>query len=330
MTSDVPSPRLIIMDTDIGSDIDDALALLLLLHLPEIELLGITTVYGQVELRAKIARRILQAAKVNVPVVAGMGTPISSPMPIWHTDLEGYGILTDSDRAKSLKDFDIAVGAPGFLIDCVMRYPGRVVILAIGALTNLARALEIEPKVAQTVASVVFMGAGITYPMKAPDQLATNTEYLAHPSHNVRCDVAAAQQVFESELPIRVLTNDVTTSVWWDGESVQQVCEAAAPAETAAVGRLLRVWLTYRSEIFRKPITGTCPHDPLTAAEAAMPGRFVQYAEGVVWVNADGSTTFAPEKGGRHHVGWQVDSRAFLAWMPGRLLGMIDCGCDSS
>ena len=52
----------ILMDTDIGSDIDDALALLLLIHLQEVELVGVTTVYGKVELRAKIARRILQAA----------------------------------------------------------------------------------------------------------------------------------------------------------------------------------------------------------------------------------------------------------------------------
>ena len=73
----------ILFDTDIGSDIDDALALLLLLRIPDVELIGVTTVYGCTDIRAKVAKKILDAAQRSVPVISGCGTPLGSPMPIW-------------------------------------------------------------------------------------------------------------------------------------------------------------------------------------------------------------------------------------------------------
>jgi purine nucleosidase len=322
MGTDRPrEPQAVILDTDIGSDIDDALALLLLLHLQNAQLLGVTTVYGNVELRAKIARRILQAACADVPVIASMGNPMSSPIPIWHTGAEGEGLLKAEDIQTPLEDCGLMAGAPEFLADQALRFPGEVTILAIGALTNLARALEIEPRFATAVSRVVFMGGGVTYPAPMPKELSVGTEYWASPSHNIRCDVAAAKKVFQSGLKIIALTNDVTTAIWWDGETVQQMLRAESPPETVAVGKLLRVWLNYRSRVFRRSITGTCPHDPLTAAEAAHPGRFVQYAGGEIRVHADGSTTFTPVPGGRHQVSIGVEGKAFLAWMAPRLLG---------
>jgi purine nucleosidase len=71
----------ILFDTDIGSDIDDALALLLLLRIPDADLVGLTTVYGCTDIRAKVAKKILQAACRPVPVVAGLGVPFKSRYP---------------------------------------------------------------------------------------------------------------------------------------------------------------------------------------------------------------------------------------------------------
>jgi inosine-uridine nucleoside N-ribohydrolase len=116
-----------------------------------------------------------------------------------------------------------------------------------------------------------------------------------------------------------ILTNDVTTRVWWTGEPVQDLLNAEDPPETAAVGKLLKVWLEYRSKVFRTRVTGTCPHDPLTVAEAAG-GEFVRYARGRMSINEDASTTFIPDNEGPHLAGVDVDEERFLAWLSERLL----------
>jgi purine nucleosidase len=97
----------ILFDTDIGSDIDDALALLLLLRVPDVELVGLTTVYGCTDIRAKVAKKILDAAGCSAPVVAGHATPFESPMPVWHAGTEGDAVLTDLERTASLESMDI-------------------------------------------------------------------------------------------------------------------------------------------------------------------------------------------------------------------------------
>jgi inosine-uridine nucleoside N-ribohydrolase len=109
------------------------------------------------------------------------------------------------------------------------------------------------------VKEVFFMGGGVTYRSPLPVSLKAGTRYRTEPSHNVRCDVRAAQIVFHSALAINVLTNDVTTQLWWDGPAVQGLMQAVHPPEATLVGTLLKVWLNYRSHIFRQEVTGTCP-----------------------------------------------------------------------
>ncbi len=310
------TPVRILMDTDIGSDIDDALALLLLLHLADVELLGVTTVYGNVELRAKIARRILQAAIVNVPVHAGIGTPMSSPLPIWHSNLEGVGLLTDEEFAAPLSEFDLGTDAPSFIADQVMSAPGEMTLVCCGALSNVAAAIALNPAVTDAIGRLVFMGAGVAY----PDPIFADRDYEAEASHNVRCDVEAARRAVESPIEMTLVTNDVTTEVWWDGDSVQQLVTSQNPPETAAVGKLMDVWLKYRTSYLDCPITGTCPHDALTVAEAVYPRRFVGCCRGRVSIHRDASTTFVLDKKGPHRAAIRVDQDAFLSWLPARLI----------
>ncbi len=313
----------VLLDTDIGSDIDDALALLLLLHLSDVELVGVTTVYGKVDLRARIARRILQLAGSSVPVVIGEGMPMRPAFPVWHTDLEGVGLLSDADLAVSHQTLDISLDASAFIVENVLRCPGEVTLIAIGALTNVARALEMEPRIAHLLNRLVFMGAGITYPDPAPTPMVAGEVYESKRSHNVGCDVESARRIFSSGVPIQVLTNDVTTRVWWAGDAVQQFLDADDPPEAVAVAGLLKVWLDYRSEIFGQPVTGTCPHDPLIVAEAVMLGRFVEYAQGHIVVNDDGSTRFTSETVGPHEVGKTVDVDRFLLLLAPRLMQRV-------
>ena len=310
----------ILFDTDISSDIDDALALLLILHLRDVDLLGVTTVYGNVALRAKVAREILRADGRSAPVRAGVGIPMQSQFPIWHSGTEGIEILDEEQVKAPLRRFGVGEDAAGFLVDQVQNHPGEITLISLGALTNVAHAMQADPRFATSLKRLVFMGAGVTYDKPMPVPLVTETEYFARASHNVRCDSEAAQRVFASEVQITVLTNDVTSRLWWDGEAVQLFCQSRTPAAVRCVAKLLKVWLEYRSELFGEPITGTCPHDALTVAEAVKPGCFVDYTRGWIKVLPDGATTFTVDPNGPHQAGVDVNAGNFFDWFNPRML----------
>lgn len=303
----------VLIDTDIGSDIDDALALLLLLQFPDFELVGLTTVYGDTAIRAKVAKKMLDAAGCRAPVVAGCGEPIGSSMPIWHAGTEGDGVLTPEERSAPLETFGIGSDAPGFIIDMVNTHGRDLTVVCLGALTNIASALRREPSLAARLGPLFFMGGGITFRDPVPAILDPGRPYRAYPSHNVRCDAVAAQEVFASGAPMTILTNDVRTQVWWDGEPVQRIMQASHPPEKKLVGKLLGVWLDYRSRIFKRSMSGTCPHDPLTVAEAMQPG-FVQYVQGEMSIQEDAWSIFRLTDAGPHRAGAQVDAAGFLKW----------------
>lgn len=228
-------------------------------------------------------------------------------------------MLSTEETEASLEDLGIGSGADDFIIDTIRAQPNEIVLVCLGALTNVAKAIDKCPSICQDVKEVFFMGGGVTYRSPLPASLEAGTQYRAEPSHNVRCDVRAAQIVFQSALAINVLTNDVTTQLWWDGPAVQDLMQAAHPPEANLVGTLLKVWLNYRSHIFRQKVTGTCPHDPLTVAEAAGE-TFVTYSPGLMTVEPDATTVFVPDPNGRHRLGATVDAEEFLRWLSPRLL----------
>ena len=308
----------VLFDTDIGSDIDDALALLLLLRIPEVELLGVTTVYGRVDTRAKIARKILDAAGRSIPVHVGLSEPFASPMKVWHAGTEGHGVLTEEEYSAPIDSSVIGQDAPGLIVELVEGNPHEVVIVCVGALTNLAAALRQQPELASIVKAVCFMGGGVVYPGTVFLPLGDSCQ--ARSSHNVKCDVKAAQEVFGSGLPMTVVTNDVTTRLWWDGKPVEDLVNASEPADSVIVGTMLGVWLEYRSRVFEKTVTGTCPHDPLTVAEA-VGEQFVTYAPGRMVIHDDASSTFAPGEEGPHRAGIGIARDRFIEWFSARLTG---------
>jgi len=307
----------LILDTDIGSDIDDALALLLLMHLRDVEILGVTTVYGCVDIRAQIARKIIAARGLDIPVIAGLPEPLGAIEPVWVTGREGRGIL--SEEEMSSPPDARCVAAEDFIIDMVEGHPDAV-ILAIGPLTNVAKAFRRHPGLDQKVRAIYFMGGGVLYPNRVQGDPPEGRKYKARASHNVCCDLEAARIVFNSEVRIAMVTNDATRDMWWHGDPVRALLNTDLPPESVLVGKLLQDWLEYRSGIFRKPISGTCPHDALTAAEAV--GRsFVRYGDGVMTVLPHGSTRFEAASQGRHSAGIAADAAGFVEWFSPILLG---------
>src|SRR5215467_14450977 len=143
-----PERAKVILDTDIGDDIDDAFALALLLRSPELELQGITTAWGDTALRARLTNRLLKEAGASgIPVVAGISTPTESPFTQAEWAREG------EPAARS--------DAVEFLLEAARRFPGQVTLIAIGPLTNVGRAIERDPEGFRKFRRVVVMGGSI-------------------------------------------------------------------------------------------------------------------------------------------------------------------------
>lgn len=256
----------ILLDTDIGSDCDDADALLFLLK-RGLPLEGVTTVYGNTKVRAKIARKILDyAGQEYIPVHAGEQIPLKSRHPVWHTGQEGEGILSLEEYHKPLFEMRIGNNAPDFLIDRIRKYPHECYIIAIGALTNIAKALEKAPDIIDKIPRMYIMGGALAFP--APFDLENLIE-TNEVEHNIAGDVRAAQIVFSALTPKTVLPLDVTSKVPISREDLYRL-RTGHPADEA-VRALNEVWFDYRDKQFKEKVNYTCMHDPLTVAAFSHP-----------------------------------------------------------
>jgi purine nucleosidase len=134
----------IILDTDVGMDVDDAYAISLAAKSPEITIEGITTVYGDTLLRAKIALKLLKlAGRSDIPVFVGEGEPITENKKSFMLGFEGEGLLTPEDRGLKVT-FGNAVE---FITSRALDSKRDLTLVCIGALTNIATAFKREPNI---------------------------------------------------------------------------------------------------------------------------------------------------------------------------------------
>lgn len=206
----------IILDTDIGTDVDDAIALAFAAAAPELELVGVTTVHADAPLRARIARRILAlAGRSSVPVVAGASMPLRMPLPpnfTWMPRLrghEGLGILSADERVPTADLHANADDAAEFIIRAAAARRGELTLVAIGALTNIARALQLEPQLSDWISDLILMG-GTVYAERFPFPPMLET--------NLNADPEASRIVFASGIPLTIVPMEVTTQVFFTPE----------------------------------------------------------------------------------------------------------------
>jgi len=141
-------PQLVIIDTDIGDDIDDAFAVALALRSPELHILGITTAFGDTELRARLLDRYLAAVdRADIPVAAGVPTPQSN-------------VFTQAAYARRQPDRKHADGV-AFLLEQIHRHPGEITLIAIGPQNNIGAAIARDPVTFRKLKRVVMMGGSI-------------------------------------------------------------------------------------------------------------------------------------------------------------------------
>jgi len=239
--------RTVLLDTDIGTDVDDCLALALLLASPELELAGVTCVYGDVQLRARMVLRLLQlAGRSAVPVCAGAGQPLLGLHPLYWEGHEGQGLLDQADPPL----LPAAQHAVDFLVETVLARPGAIDLLAIGPLTNVALAIRREPRFATALGSLVIMGGAL----RGLDGL-----HLPLAEHNIKCDPEAAYVVFGSGAPITLVPLDLTTTVRIDQAGLARIRAVGTTFHDALADQLAR----YPGFARRG---WTYLHDPLAAA----------------------------------------------------------------
>jgi purine nucleosidase len=195
--SELPSkaPSKIILDTDIGDDIDDAFALALALRSPEIELIGITTAWGDTELRARLANRLLkEAGSTSIPVLAGIATTNKTNFTQADWARQGDAAVPKRDAVK-------------FLLDEARMRPGEVTLVAIGPLTNIGATIDRDAQGFRKFKRVVLMGGSIR---RGYGDLGYAPDRGPEPEYNIYSDVKAAQKLFGSGVPIFMMPLDST------------------------------------------------------------------------------------------------------------------------
>jgi purine nucleosidase len=221
-------PIPVILDTDIGTDVDDCLALALLLSSPELQLQAVTCVYGDTTLRSRMAKKLLQLRGLgDIPVYAGAEKPLTSQRPIYWEGHEGQGLVDPSDTTLE----PTAGFAPDMIVERVMSNPGKIHIIAIGPLTNIALAIQKEPRLATNLAHITIMGGVV----RSIDRLD-----LPLAEHNIVCDPEAAKIVMESGAPITLVPLDITTQVNVTEDGWKQIQKAGSPFQLAVADQLAR------------------------------------------------------------------------------------------
>jgi purine nucleosidase len=159
------APERIIIDTDIGDAIDDPFAIALALRSPELDILGISTDYGDTEGRAKILDRLLgEAGRQNIPVAVGVATAFSAT-----NDSFASGHFLDQRRYGEGGHFSRASHphAVEFILEQIRRFPGEITLVTIGPLPNIGALIDTSPETFRKLKRVVMMGGSIA-PVK-PD-----------------------------------------------------------------------------------------------------------------------------------------------------------------
>ncbi|MFP6611755.1 MAG: nucleoside hydrolase [Pirellulales bacterium] len=193
----------VLLDTDIGSAIDDAFALALVLASPELELRGITTVGRQAEDRAWMVCRFLTHLNLSdIPVACGRGRQPDFGID-WQIQYRRHPAVVWNRTNKPAK-----LSAVELMYQKLKADPGKVTIVAVGPLTNIARLLERHPDAKPWINSIALMGGsiGVGYDGKRP----------AVAEWNIKNDIKAAQTVFASGLPLVMVPLDVTAGLLLD------------------------------------------------------------------------------------------------------------------
>jgi len=276
------------LDTDIGTDVDDLLALLTVLGSPELELVAVTTVYGDTVHRARMAAKALRLAGAwHVPVVPGIGAPASGRA-VWWAGHEGrlFGDVSGETIAAGMDAATVLAAAP--------------VVIGIGPLTDVSAALRAphpDPH------DLVLMGGDFS---------------SGAAEHNLRSDAASAHAVFAGEARVQVVGLEQTQRVEVRREFVDDL------AGRGGLGALVAAEVAqYEGFSGRRSV----PHDVVAVLLCAAPQLFTMTRGRVTVVPTgadEGRTGFVPDSSGPHSIVTAFDPREILDEMEARILRVVE------
>lgn len=185
----------VIIDTDIGDDVDDAFALALAVKSPELQVLGITTTFGETDVRAQIVDRFLgEVGSTEIPVMAGKPTGKTPMSQRRYAEGGHFGKSSHGDAAN-------------FILEQIRKFPGEVTLIGIGPLMNVGAAIDRDAATFRRLKRVVIMGGSIR---RGYGDFGYNEHVAPQPEWNILNDVASAQKLFESGVPLFVMPLDST------------------------------------------------------------------------------------------------------------------------
>ncbi|MBQ8141479.1 MAG: nucleoside hydrolase [Clostridia bacterium] len=278
----------IIFDTDIGSDIDDALALAYLLNEPECDLLGITTVSGCPVERAKLVSAICRSVgRYDIPIYPGMEGPFIGKQ--WQPKVPQAEKLCNWEHEKEYPMYE----AVEFMRRTIRENPGEITLLAVGPMTNVATLFAIDPEIPLLLEGLVLMCGMFD-------------ETVTKPEWNAKCDWVATAGIYSKNIKLhRSYGLNVTLQLTFSADEVKEKF-------TGSVMRSVRDF----SDTWFQKATKMIFHDPL-AAMAVFHPEVCTYKRGNVKVDVSnpdtlGRTLFEERNDGMHEIAVTVDKDKFF------------------
>ena len=329
----------VIIDTDIGTDWDDALAISYALHIPNLEILGITTNYGIPDLRADITKKIIDAYlkshpdKSPIPIISGSSCPLGSHRKLIIFSHEGqpfFGkeILKHNLDMNTMTNRD-QEKASDFIASTVQKYPGQVKIISIGIPTNIGLVLSKHKEIIPLIKEIVIMGCGDFIKDnnkrvneneydKILNEIKNGKKFNLFPNNNISGDSLATKILFDSGVKVKIVGHLVSSKYWAKGEIIDYFKEKARNVKDLnnindpdeVVGLLMKQWFYIRGK------NGQYPHDPLTIHEAIYGGDKspLIYLRGKIISHEWAAfSTFIPQENGPHYLAVKIkDNDNFL------------------
>ena len=288
----------LLIDTDMGADVDDSLAIFAATKYSEVELVGITTVFGNVCERGSLVKKLLSLCNVNIPVYTGSCDTLEKPRS------KDANTMFYEDDLKNI-EYQPSHGGVDFILECAQKYGEELVVLAIGPLTNVALAIRKAPEIMKKVGKIVLMGG---------------TFFSATPEWNIFCDPVAAEVVFGSGLNVYCLGTDVTRKTKLPFNLQEKVVSYLGENSARGfVAKHAKIWLDKRQ-------VGITLHDPLAFYAIIHPEwlhfkkqriavECVGKAAYGMTVNCSLSNLYSKEKGNEIFVADYVDENAVMQEM---------------
>jgi purine nucleosidase len=190
------APEKIIIDSDIGDDVDDAFAVALALRSPELQILGITTAFGDTEMRARLLDRLLaEAGREDIPVA--VGRPGHDPGVFTQSRYAAGGHVAHKPHLRAVD----------FTLEQIRRYPGEITLVGIGPLVNVGALIDRDQQTFRQLRRVVLMGGSIE---RGYGDLGYTPPHGPDAEWNIKNDISSAQKLLASGVSVFMMPLDST------------------------------------------------------------------------------------------------------------------------